>query len=212
MGDIDAMSPEALKVKVRELLNQKAEDNATIADLKAQIGAAGGDETPAAASEPAAPRQSEAQMAEEMEKQKQAMIDAMLADGTISQEEYEEMVERNRREKEEVDKLAQKKLGWCGRRCLAPLLPLPLTQCRRGTLGRSGAPHLRAAPCARCAHPRSLAPQQGFCQGDLERQGLQEGHACHREELGGHRQRRAIHNGCHCQDLPDRGRRGSREA
>ena len=115
MGDIDGMSPDELKAKVRELLAQKAEDNATIADLKAQIGVADGDETPAAA--PSTPKQSNAQMEEEMAKQKQAMIDAMLADGTISQEEYEEMVERNRREQEEADKLKQKAKAWCGCRC-----------------------------------------------------------------------------------------------
>ena len=99
--DIDAMSPDELKQKVRELLKQKEEADATIASLRQQLdGGAGGGAAPELASPATTPKKSEAQMAEEMEKQKQAMIDAMLADGTISQEEYEDMMERNRREKE----------------------------------------------------------------------------------------------------------------
>ena len=45
------------------------------------------------------------------------MIDAMLADGTISQEEYEEMMERNRREKEEAENKARRAKAWCVPRC-----------------------------------------------------------------------------------------------
>lgn len=117
--DIDAMSPEELKAKVRELLKQKEEDDATIARLREQIGGAdgGGAAAPAAPREAAdpsvAPVKTEQEMAAEMEKQKQAMIDAMLADGTISQEEYEDMMERNRREKEVQQLKARRKKAWC---------------------------------------------------------------------------------------------------
>jgi hypothetical protein len=118
--DIDAMSPDELKQKVRELLKQKEEADATIASLRQQLdGGAGGGAAPELASPATTPKKSEAQMAEEMQKQKQAMIDAMLADGTISQEEYEEMIERNRREKEEQETKARKANAWCAPCCLS---------------------------------------------------------------------------------------------
>eukprot|EP01043_Picozoa_sp_COSAG02_P041637 COSAG02_NODE_3468_length_6694_cov_2.962092_1_plen_354_part_00 len=106
------MSAEELKAKVRELLKQKEEDDATIAALRAEL-SGGGAPSPAAETPSVTPVKTEREMAEEMEKQKQAMIEAMLADGTISQEEYEDMIERNRREKEEQQLKARKLKAWC---------------------------------------------------------------------------------------------------
>ena len=112
--DIDGMSAEELKAKVRELLKQKEEDDATIAALRAELGGGGAPAgVPAAETPGVTPVKTEREMAQEMEKQKQAMIEAMLADGTISQEEYEEMIERNRREKEEQQLKARRAKAWC---------------------------------------------------------------------------------------------------
>jgi hypothetical protein len=152
--DIDGMSAEELKAKVRELLKQKEEDDATIASLRAELG--GGGEAAGApvelASPGATPGKTEQEMAAEMEKQKQSMIEAMLADGTISQEEYEEMIERNRREKEEQQLKARRTTAWC----------VPLAPCCCALRDHVPAPPARPTHSTRSVE-RTVACLMGGC-------------------------------------------------
>jgi hypothetical protein len=112
-ADVDAMDVDALRATAHELIAVNAQNAATIADLRAQLG---GEVVASPRASPAAspmPKQmTQADMEAEMELQKQQMIEAMLADGTISQEEFEEMVERNAREKEKEQTLQRKRQAW----------------------------------------------------------------------------------------------------
>ena len=112
MADLDGMSVEELKAKVQELLAQKEEDARTIADLKGQLGMpleAAESPTPAMSSE----RKTQMELEAEMEKQQQEMYDQMLTDGTLTQEEYDDMMERKEREKEQKAQEQKQKAAWC---------------------------------------------------------------------------------------------------
>lgn len=111
MADLDGMSVEELKAKVQELLAQKEEDARTIADLKGQLGMpleAAESPTPAMSSE----RKTQMELEAEMEKQQQEMYDQMLTDGTLTQEEYDDMMERKEREKEQKAQEQKQKAAW----------------------------------------------------------------------------------------------------